>query len=88
MFNNPDFEDGGAGVSPPGWTVTSNLNDGVGVTGTANNPPTSFAALNLAAGGTKLTETVRRPRAARGPSTDPDVPPLKYPFFGHSARHG
>jgi hypothetical protein len=86
VFTNGQFETGAAGVSPPGWTVTPYLNNGI----TVQNPQTR-AGLNLLttlAGHNppkNLTSILVSPTGALT-QTDPDLgvtASLRWPRYGN-----
>jgi uncharacterized repeat protein (TIGR01451 family) len=84
VWTNGDFESDAIGTSPPaGWTLTTNLNNGI--TDTRPSAQT-LASLNLVAGGTSFTAVVGGATAES--QTDPDLllaGTLRYPKYGTRA---
>jgi uncharacterized repeat protein (TIGR01451 family) len=84
VWTNGDFESDAIGSSPPaGWTLTTNLNNGI--TDTRPSAQT-LASLNLVAGGTSFTAVVGGATAES--QTDPDLllaGTLRYPRYGTRA---
>ncbi|RYE75838.1 MAG: hypothetical protein EOO74_09400, partial [Myxococcales bacterium] len=87
VWVNGDFEDTAIGNLPTGWTLSTFLNDGGGVTGALGTPPDTFAKLNLgvAGRGSAVTAVIG---GAPESQTDPSLgalASLRLPKYGQRA---